>query len=77
MVKVPLNDASLTPAMVTLWPIFNPCGFVVVIVTIPVVPLRDAPLAAMTARTGDKVWVTDTLAGKADVGVIGFVTVMV
>ena len=75
--KVPLKDASATPAIVMLWPIFNPCEVVVVIVTTPVAPLRDAPPAAIVARIGDKVWVTDTLAGKFDVAVIGFVTVIV
>jgi len=50
-----LKDVSVTPAMVMLWPIFRPCEPVVVIVTTPVVPFREAPPAAMTARIGDKV----------------------
>lgn len=50
-----MKDASVTPAMVMLWPIFRPCEPVVVIVTMPVVPFREAPPAAMTARIGDKV----------------------
>jgi hypothetical protein len=77
MVNVPLKDASVTPAMVTLWPIFKPCEVVVVIVTTPVVAFRDAPPAGMIAATGDNVCVTDTFAGKAELGVIGFDTVMV
>ena len=77
MVNVPLKDASLTPAMVMLCPMFNPCEPEVVIVTTPVAELRAAPPATMTARTGDKVWVTETFAGKADVGVTGLLTVIV
>ena len=72
-----MKDASVTPAMVMLCPMFSPCEPEVVIVTTPVAELRDAPPATITARTGDKVWVTDTFAGKADVGVIGFETVIV
>ena len=43
----------------------------------PVTTFRDAPPATIVARIGDKVWVTDTLAGKFDVAVIGFETVIV
>ena len=72
-----MKDGSVTPAMVMLCPMFNPCGLLVVIVTMPVTTLRDAPPATIVARIGDKVWVTDTLAGKFDVAVIGFETVIV
>ena len=57
--------------MVMLWPMLSACGDVSVIVTTPVTELRDAPPAAITARTGDKVCTTDTFAGNAEVGVIG------
>src|SRR5579864_4278466 len=53
------------------------CAVVVVIVTMPVALLRDAPLAAMLAGCCVSVCVTDTLAGKACVKLIGFVTVIV
>lgn len=50
-----MKEASVTPAMVMLWPMFKPCEPVVVIVTMPVVPFLEAPPAAMTARIGDNV----------------------
>ena len=77
MVKVPLNDASVTPAMVMLWPIFKAWAVVVVIVTVLLAQLRDAPPAAIIAGCCVIVWVTDTFAGKACVALIGFETVIV
>lgn len=77
MTKVPLKEASATPAIVTVWPILRACGVVVVIVTWPVALLRDAPLAVMVAGCCVSVCVTFTFAGKACVLLIGFETVIV
>jgi len=72
MVKVPLKDASVNRDGDAL-PIFNPCERRVVIVTNSRCCIaRWRPPATMTSGEPETRYVvTDTFAGKADVGVIG------